>query len=92
MQLAPRDAESLRLAYTQHVYRQQGAMVDRAVVLTGGWQTTPTSERPEPATAPTGTSFATNLAKKAKTRIESHNARNGWTKAVYARHPLPTAR
>lgn len=39
LQLAPRDAESLRLAYAQHVYRQQGATVDRAVVLTGRWQT-----------------------------------------------------
>ncbi len=39
LQLAHRDAESLRLAYAQHVYRQQGATVDRAVVLTGGWQT-----------------------------------------------------
>jgi conjugative relaxase-like TrwC/TraI family protein len=39
LQLARRDAESLRLAYAQHVYRQQGATVDRAVVLTGGWQT-----------------------------------------------------
>ena len=39
LQLARRDAESLRLAYVQHVYRQQGATVDRSVVLTGGWQT-----------------------------------------------------
>jgi ATP-dependent exoDNAse (exonuclease V) alpha subunit len=39
LQLGRRDAESLRLAYAQHVYRQQGATVDRAVVLTGGWQT-----------------------------------------------------
>jgi ATP-dependent exoDNAse (exonuclease V) alpha subunit len=39
LQLASRDAESLRLAYAQHVYRQQGATVDRAIVLTGGWQT-----------------------------------------------------
>jgi ATP-dependent exoDNAse (exonuclease V) alpha subunit len=39
LQLARRDAESLRLAYAQHVYRQQGATVDRAVMLTGGWQT-----------------------------------------------------
>jgi len=39
LQLARQDAESLRLAYAQHVYRQQGATVDRAVVLTGGWQT-----------------------------------------------------
>jgi len=39
VQLAGEDVESLRLAYAQHVYRQQGATVDRAVVLTGGWQT-----------------------------------------------------
>jgi conjugative relaxase-like TrwC/TraI family protein len=39
LQLTGEDAESLRLAYAQHVYRQQGATVDRAVVLTGGWQT-----------------------------------------------------
>lgn len=39
LQLAGQDIESLRLAYAQHVYRQQGATVDRAVVLTGGWQT-----------------------------------------------------
>lgn len=39
LQLARRDVESLRLAYAQHVYRQQGATVDRAVVLTGGRQT-----------------------------------------------------
>jgi hypothetical protein len=29
----------LRLGYAHHVVRQQGATVDRAVVLTGGWQT-----------------------------------------------------
>jgi conjugative relaxase-like TrwC/TraI family protein len=39
LRLAGHDAESLRLAYAQHVYRQQGATVDRSVVLTGGWQT-----------------------------------------------------
>jgi ATP-dependent exoDNAse (exonuclease V) alpha subunit len=39
LQLARPEAESLRLAYAQHVYRQQGATVDRAIVLTGGWQT-----------------------------------------------------
>jgi conjugative relaxase-like TrwC/TraI family protein len=37
--LAGKDLESLRLAYAHHVYRQQGATVDRSVVLTGGWQT-----------------------------------------------------
>jgi len=30
---------NLRLAYAQHLYRQQGATVQRAVVVTGGWQT-----------------------------------------------------
>jgi conjugative relaxase-like TrwC/TraI family protein len=39
LRLTGGDVESLRLAYVQHVYRQQGATVDRAVVLTGGWQT-----------------------------------------------------
>jgi ATP-dependent exoDNAse (exonuclease V) alpha subunit len=39
IQLAGEDVESLRLAYAQHVYRQQGATVDRSIVLTGGWQT-----------------------------------------------------
>jgi conjugative relaxase-like TrwC/TraI family protein len=33
------DLSSVRLAYAQHLYRQQGATVDRAVVVTGGWQT-----------------------------------------------------
>jgi conjugative relaxase-like TrwC/TraI family protein len=39
LRIGPEDAESLRLAYAQHVYRQQGATVDRSIVLTGGWQT-----------------------------------------------------
>ncbi len=39
IQLAGEDLDSLRLAYAQHVYRQQGATVERSVVLTGGWQT-----------------------------------------------------
>jgi hypothetical protein len=29
----------LRLSYAQHVYKAQGRTVDRAFVLTGGWQT-----------------------------------------------------
>ena len=39
IKLAGKDLENVRLAYAQHVYRQQGATVDRSVVLTGGWQT-----------------------------------------------------
>jgi conjugative relaxase-like TrwC/TraI family protein len=37
--LAGEDLESLRLGYAQHVYLQQGATVERSVVVTGGWQT-----------------------------------------------------
>ncbi len=39
VRLAGDDLQHLRLAYAQHVYRQQGATVDRAVIVTGGWQT-----------------------------------------------------
>ena len=39
VQLTGENVDSLRLAYAQHVYRQQGATVERSVVLTGGWQT-----------------------------------------------------
>jgi conjugative relaxase-like TrwC/TraI family protein len=37
--LSGEELESLRLSYAHHLYRQQGATVDRAVVVTGGWQT-----------------------------------------------------
>ena len=37
--LTGEDLESLRLGYAQGVYRQQGATVERSVVVTGGWQT-----------------------------------------------------
>ncbi|HEX4033596.1 MAG TPA: MobF family relaxase [Solirubrobacteraceae bacterium] len=33
------DLDGLRLAYAQHVYKAQGLTADRALVLTGGWQT-----------------------------------------------------
>ncbi len=39
VRIAAEDLDSLRLAYAQHVYRQQGATVERSIVLTGGWQT-----------------------------------------------------
>lgn len=32
------DFNDMRLAYAQHVYKAQGATVERAFVLTGGWQ------------------------------------------------------
>ncbi|MHB8533364.1 MAG: MobF family relaxase [Solirubrobacteraceae bacterium] len=37
--LSGEDLSSLRLSYAQHLYRQQGATVQRAVIVTGGWQT-----------------------------------------------------
>jgi conjugative relaxase-like TrwC/TraI family protein len=33
-----RDFRDVRLAYAQHVYKAQGLTTDRALVLTGGWQ------------------------------------------------------
>lgn len=33
------DAERLRLNYARHIYREQGATLDHAIVITGGWQT-----------------------------------------------------
>ncbi len=34
-----REFSDVRLGYAQHVYKAQGATVDRALALTGGWQT-----------------------------------------------------
>jgi conjugative relaxase-like TrwC/TraI family protein len=34
-----KEFDGLRLAYAQHVYKAQGVTADRALVLTGGWQT-----------------------------------------------------
>ncbi len=57
LQLAGDDLDSLRLAYAQHVYRQQGATVDRAVVLTGGWQTSKETAYVEATRARHGTAW-----------------------------------
>jgi conjugative relaxase-like TrwC/TraI family protein len=51
------DLENLRLAYAQHIYRQQGATVDRAVVITGGWQTSKESAYVEASRARHGTDW-----------------------------------
>jgi len=57
IQLAGEDLESLRLAYAQHVYRQQGATVERSVVLTGGWQTSKETAYVEATRARHGTDW-----------------------------------
>ncbi len=55
--LAGEDLDSLRLAYAQHVYRQQGATVERSVVLTGGWQTSKETAYVEASRARHGTTW-----------------------------------
>ena len=55
--LAGEDLASLRLGYAQHVYRQQGATVDRSVVLTGGWQTSRESAYVQASRAREGTEW-----------------------------------
>jgi hypothetical protein len=49
--------DTIRLAYAQHVYRQQGATVQRSVVLTGGWQTSNESAYVEATRARHGTDW-----------------------------------
>jgi conjugative relaxase-like TrwC/TraI family protein len=55
--LAGEDLESLRLGYAHHVYRQQGATVERSVVVTGGWQTSRETAYVEASRAREGTEW-----------------------------------
>jgi conjugative relaxase-like TrwC/TraI family protein len=55
--IAGEELESLRLGYAQHVYRQQGATVERSVVVTGGWQTSRESAYVQASRARQGTEF-----------------------------------
>jgi conjugative relaxase-like TrwC/TraI family protein len=57
VQVTGEDLDSLRLAYAQHVYRQQGATVERSVVLTGGWQTSKETAYVEATRARHGTDW-----------------------------------
>ena len=57
VQLADEHLDSLRLGYAQHVYRQQGATVERSVVLTGGWQTSKETAYVEATRARHGTDW-----------------------------------
>jgi conjugative relaxase-like TrwC/TraI family protein len=57
VRLAGEDVTSLRLGYAQHVYRQQGATVERTVVVTGGWQTSKESAYVEATRARQGTDW-----------------------------------
>ncbi len=51
------DLDALRLAYAQHVYRQQGATVERSIILTGGWQTSQETTYVEATRARHGTDW-----------------------------------
>jgi ATP-dependent exoDNAse (exonuclease V) alpha subunit len=57
IQLTSEHLDSLRLAYAEHVYRQQGATVERSVVLTGGWQTSKETAYVEATRARHGTDW-----------------------------------
>ncbi|MGA2165564.1 MAG: MobF family relaxase, partial [Solirubrobacteraceae bacterium] len=57
VQLASEHLDSLRLAYAQHVYRQQGATVNRSIVVTGGWQTSKETAYVEATRARHGTDW-----------------------------------
>lgn len=54
------DLAKLRLGYAQHIYRAQGATFDRALVLTGGWQTSRESTYVEASRARHGTDWYVN--------------------------------
>jgi excisionase family DNA binding protein len=57
VRLAGEDLESLRLGYAKHVYRQQGATVERSVIVTGGWQTSKETAYVEASRARQGTEW-----------------------------------
>ena len=60
--IAGADLQHLRLAYAQHVYRQQGATVERAIVITGGWQTSRESAYVQASRARNGTDWYLSCA------------------------------
>jgi conjugative relaxase-like TrwC/TraI family protein len=57
VRLDPDSLDSIRLAYAQHVYRQQGATVERSVIVTGGWQTSKETAYVEATRARRGTEW-----------------------------------
>jgi hypothetical protein len=57
--------------YAQHVYRQQGATVERSVVLTGGWQTSRETAYVEATRARKGTDW---YISREDLGIEGHDA------------------
>jgi len=60
VRVAGEDLESLRLGYAQHIHGQQGATVERTVVVTGGWQTSREGSYVEASRARHGTEWYIN--------------------------------
>jgi conjugative relaxase-like TrwC/TraI family protein len=60
VRIAGEDLESLRLGYAQHIHGQQGATLDRTVVVTGGWQTSRETAYVEASRARNGTEWYVN--------------------------------
>ncbi|HEX3509834.1 MAG TPA: MobF family relaxase [Solirubrobacteraceae bacterium] len=58
--LVVEDLAELRLGYAQHIHRAQGATVSRALVLTGGWQTSKEPAYVEASRARHGTDWFVN--------------------------------
>lgn len=80
-----REFSDARLGYAQHVYKAQGATVDRALVLTGGWQptaTAPTSPCRARGNPPTSTSPASTSASRALIQVPSPGSGSAWPKAT----------
>ena len=51
------EVEKLRLGYARHIYREQGATVERSIVITGGWQTSQETAYVEATRARTSTEW-----------------------------------
>ena len=54
------DLERVRLGYAQHIHRAQGATVTRALIVTGGWQTSKEPSYVEASRARQGTDWFVN--------------------------------
>lgn len=57
VELTGEDVNAVWLGYAQHINRQQGATVERAVVVTGGWQTSKESSYVEASRVKEGTDW-----------------------------------
>jgi conjugative relaxase-like TrwC/TraI family protein len=60
VRVASEQLESLRLGYAHHIHGQQGATVERAVVVTGGWQTSREGSYVQASRARNGTDWYVN--------------------------------